>query len=167
ACVEVQGQYDDHTFDTAVARALGGQRSAQIHRARGRADAVVGELAEMGVPYDRIHHRPPAAKPTYRGVRVQILPQCVGISSEMPEWASSPEVLAESLRQVGFGEEQREVAPPAPEPEVPFGPFSFEGGLGLDLLLGGPRDAIGGGLRVGAGWGEDRGYLRVFATFGT
>ncbi len=170
SCIEVQGQYDEHTFDTAVARAMGGQRAAQIHRARGRSEAVVTELAEMGVPYDRIHHRPPPATATYRGVRVQVLVECVAPAPEaaMPGWAASPEVLAESLRATGLMEPAAP-APAAPEepPSPAVGPFSIDGTVLFDFMMSRPSDAFGFGARTGFGFGENLFYARLFFGIGT
>jgi hypothetical protein len=166
-CVEVQGQYDDHTFDTAIARSMGGQRAAQIHRARGRSEAVVTELAEMGVPYDRIRHRPPPAQPTYRGVRVQLLRDCLPppAEAEMPEWASTPEVLAENLTETGLVAGPTPAAEPRPRPVV--GPFSIDGALALGFSMSGADDAYSLGLRTAFGWGEERLYARVLFELGT
>jgi hypothetical protein len=168
SCVEVQGQYDANTFDTAVARSMGGQRAAQLHRARGRSEAVVTELAAMGVPYERIRHRPPPAEPTYRGVRVKVIRECLPPPSEteMPAWAASPEVLAGSQTETGLVAAPPPAAAPAPEPPV-VGPFSIDAALTLGFLMSDADDAFSLGLRAAFGWGEGRHYARALIALGT
>lgn len=170
ACLEVQGQYDDQVFEPAIARALGGHRAAQLHRARGRAEAVIAALADLGVAYDRIRHRPPPAAATYRGVQIRVLDDCLAAPpvAQMPAWAATPEALATSLNQAGLV-----AAPPAPvvveppPPPPPIGPLSVDGALRLDFATTRPEDSFAFGVRTAIGWGENRLYLRAILGMGT
>lgn len=163
ACAELQGQFDEKTFAPAVERALGGQRAAQLLRAQGRSDAVATELDAMGVPYARIRRRPPSPTPTYRGVRVRIVADCLDAPTQtpLPEWLASPESVA-----VALGYKPPPPAPP-PTPPAPLGPFSLDAGVGLSGLFSRPDDALGVAVVVGAGWQNETVYVRARGAFGS
>src|SRR5690606_31502384 len=131
ACLEVQGQFDDHTFAPAIERSLGSATAAQQQRARARAAEVISTLVELGAPYARVRERPPGLAPSFRGVIVRVVPGCVAAPSEpaaaleaapapqLPPWLASPEALVAALR----------AAEPEPQPEAQLqrGPWSIDG----------------------------------------
>ncbi len=173
ACIEVQGQFDDRTFGGDMRRVVGGSEAAQIQRARGRSGAVVSELVDsLGVDYTRIRERPPGTEPTYRGVRLRVVDDCLPgppPAAELPEWASSPEALEATMRQRGLVQDAPDPEPePEPEEAGPtFGPFSIDTALTLGLIQVEPNDGYTVDLRLSAGWGEDFVYARAFVGLGT
>lgn len=166
SCLEVQGQYDERTFERAVTRALGSERAAQLHRARARAEAVLSELHALGVSAERLRHRPPPAAPTYRGASVTLVAGCMPepAQAELPAWASSPEALASELKQRGLlsnpepAPQPSPLSPPSPAPQPSAAPqspppraFWIEAGAEIGGMLGDPEPFVLGGPRVGFG----------------
>lgn len=168
SCVEVQGQFDDQSFPPAVERALGGQRAAQLDRAKGRSDAVATELDTIGVPYERIRRRPPPAVASFRGVRLRVLPTCVAAAQNatLPDWLASPEAAARALdgaraKPVGVA------PPPARDPAPKVGRYSADGAASFSALITTRDDAFAFGLHAGLGVGVKRFYARIHIGAGT
>src|SRR5262245_30635270 len=115
SCLEVQGQYDERTFDQATTRALGSERAAQLQRARARAEAVLSELHALGIKAEQLRDRPPPTTPTYRGASITLVRDCIAAptAAQLPSWASTPEALAAELKQRGL---VRDPEPPSPPP---------------------------------------------------
>lgn len=171
ACLEVQGQYDDRAFPPAIERSLGSAEAAQIQRAGARAQAVITELVELGVPYGRIHEHPPARLATYRGALVRVMPNCMVdtrastapavIVNELPAWLQTPEAVAAALRVQTTADDL--VTPVAPRQ----GPWSIEGGASFAYQLSGETDAFSFAPRLGVGFSEGGAHVRVFVGAGT
>lgn len=174
SCIEIQGQYDELTFDVSVARALGSERAAQLHRARARGEAVLSELHALGVGAERLRERPPPTGPTYRGVSITLVARCLPepVSAELPSWASSPEAIASELEQRGLLQEsvpppqpsppQPSPPHPTPPPETPTDALWLAAALDLGVMLGEPTPFVLGGPQVGAGWTGEHAYARGF-----
>ncbi len=170
SCLEVQGQYDELTFDASVTRALGSERAAQLHRARARGEAVLSELHTLGVGAERLRQRPPPTGPTYRGVSITLVPQCLPepVPADLPAWASSPEAIASELEQRGLL--RAPDPPPSPPPPLfqppPSVPVRQTSGLWLDVgldagvMLGKPSPFVLGGPHAGLGWASRYAYVR-------
>jgi|GEM_PF-3236157 len=170
-CLEVQGQFDDRSFPSAIERSLGSAEAAQIQRAGARAQAVITELVERGVPYGRLRERPPARLASYRGVLVRVVPGCIpstAASSEpsmvvnaLPAWLQTPEATAAALRGAELASPPEEVVPPQ------RGPWSIEGAAAFAFQLSGETDAFSFSPRLGVGFSEGGAYVRAFLGVGT
>lgn len=169
ACLEVQGQYDDHSFPPAIERSLGSATAAQHQRARARAAEVISRLAELGTPYARVRERPPAQAPSFRGAIVRVVPGCLARTAEpapaqpllsLPAWLSSPDALASALQAI-------DDASDAPAPPPPRGPWTFDGGASFAFSMSGETDAFSFAPRLAVGWGVTDLYVRAFVGAGT
>lgn len=172
ACLEIQGQFDDHTFPPAIERSLGSATAAQQQRARARASEVTSALAELGAPYGRLRERPPSPAPTFRGVLVRLVPGCLArpaepatpevapaTAVELPAWLSSPEALAAAIRVA----QAAEVPAPAPS----RGPWTVDGAASFGFSMAGESDAFSFAPRIAVGWGITDLYVRAFVGAGT
>ena len=170
-CLEVQGQFDDRSFPLAIERSLGSAEAAQIQRAGARAQAVITELVDRGVPYSRLRERPPARLASYRGVLVRLVPGCIASSfvqteptmvvSALPAWLQTPEATAAALREAERADEPDAPAPPR------RGPWSIEGAASFAFQLSGETDAFSFSPRLGVGFSADSAYVRAFLGVGT
>lgn len=176
-CLEVQGQYDDHAFAPSIERALGSPEAAQRERGRARAQAVIAELIELGVPYARVRERPPARAPSYRGVRVSLVEGCLAptraeasetstmTTTALPGWLESADRALEAIDEA----EARRRPPPSAE-ESPAShrlPLWIEGALALGVQLAGDTDAFSLAPSLGLGYGDGGVTARLFARVGT
>ncbi len=168
-CLEVQGQFDDRSFPSAIERSLGSAEAAQLQRAGARAQAVISQLVELGVPYTRVREHPPSRLASFRGVLVRVMPGCiVGTAraeptvmvSPLPAWLQTPEATAAALREA---EGVNDVEAPSPH----RGPWSIEGAASFAFQLSGETDAFSFSPRLGVGFSEGGAHVRAFLGVGT
>lgn len=164
-CLRVQGHYDDKSFSAAVRTALGSERAAELHRARGRGETVMSELFALGVPPARIISVPPPTSPTFRGVLLTFDAECVPAPAEppppppQPEWTQSPEAMATALKQTGMFDAEK--TPSAPTP-TPLSAWWLDGELAAGFMAREPSDLVYAALRPGVGVGGERWFARGF-----
>lgn len=174
-CLEIQGQYDDHSFAPSIERALGSAEAAQRERARARAQAVIAELVDLGVPYARLREQPPARAASYRGARVRLVAGCAppardaasttAAPTELPAWLSTPDAALAAIDQA---ERRLRPTPDATPPPAPRrGPLWLEGALALGAQLAGDTDAFSLAPSLALGYGVDDVTARLFVRVGT
>lgn len=161
-CIEIQGQFDELAFSPGVIAAFGSEEAAQKARARARADAVREKLEEKGVGPERLRQRSPGASPTFRGVRLTLLSECLP-RAELSE--SDRQALAEARAIIANPptrtvEVVREVKVPTGGFDLPF-PLYTEAGLhgGLAFPEAGP--ALSPIVSVAIGGKVDQVYGRM------
>lgn len=113
ACLEVEGRHDDRLFPPEVVRAFGGQEAAQAARARGRATLALQELRGRGVPADRLREVPPPAGPSFRGVSIRLVPDCLPAAAQLSD--EDRRLLDEARALI----EEKKATPPPPPPAPP------------------------------------------------
>ncbi len=168
ACVAVQGRYDATPFEGSVSKALGGETPAQLLRARGRALRVLSRLHDLGVAPNRLLERPPPTGPSFRGVHLELLADClpappepVVIAPLAPDAGQIRVVVDEAMAERGVGSPTVvKVAMPSAA-DAP-GPWWFSaGGAAVGLLADGVDTGFVGEARVGFGWTGPQTYGRI------
>ncbi len=166
SCVAVQGRFDATPFDGPVGQAVGGQLAAQNLRARGRALRVLSWFYEAGIAPMRIRERPPPSKPSFRGVFVSLMHEC--LPAEQP-----PQIIVQERRappgELGevFGAGRPPPPPQVIRVEIPrreddAGPWFLAVGAGVGgLFADGVEDVARLLTRVGAGWAGELSYAHL------
>ncbi len=165
ACVTVQGQFDNVKAEAGVARAFGSSEAVQSTRARGRASIVASKLHDLGVPPDQIREMPPPGEPSWRGVEITLIHDCLAVVSAVGRTSIPPELT--ELRPEAQAQPK---PPPAPAQVVPVvvdrgptlpGQFRLEAALDGDGTLGGEDPSVSSIIRGGVGWHLDRIYAHA------
>lgn len=150
ACLTIQGQFDTTHFPDSVVSGFGSELATQQTRARGRAGLVESKLHELEVASERLRQLPPPTRPSFRGVKVALLLDCIAVPAEPVAAPNEPPHQKEEVST-----DSQEVMPP--EPDLP-GPFWLQVGLSGRLRFDEPDDIVSGLLSVGAGWKSEHWY---------
>ncbi len=173
----MQGRFDEMRFEGAVGDALGSQTAAQGLRAQGRALRVVSWLHDAGVAPNRIRELPPPSTPSWRGVQVSLLPDCVPAPEPVAATPDAEQVrvaVREALEKEPELAEGRaphtiQVTLPPPEPDEP-GPWWLSAGGGVGGMFADGTDDVAAGItRLGVGRTDVHTYvyLQTGLTFGS
>lgn len=142
--------------------AFGSEEAAQRARARARADAVQAKLEERGLAPGRLRQRAPGASPTFRGVELTFVPDCLPLgelSEDQRQALAEARAILENppTRTV---EVLREVEVPSGGLALPL-PLFAETGLHGGLAFPQAGAAFSPQLSVALGGRVDPAYGRV------
>ncbi len=163
-CLEVQGQFDDRSFSKELTQALGGELAAQAFRAQGRAQRAMSELGRLGVRARQLVYVPAGEQPTFRGVVIKVVPECLARATPAP--ASAPNPPPERIIERHIVHERIHVdGPPATIPEDALRGV-LEAGLGASVTSiedrsNDKRVAAAGLLGIGGAIEQGRWYGRA------
>lgn len=182
-CLEIQGQYDDIPFSEEIIAAVGSLETAQSARAMGRATAVVTKLSELGVPINRLQVIAPPIQPSFRGVGLTLIDDCVDmvdddytslIAKELEKLRAEQsekycsKVVVEDLAlsiasQLKKHEHTKPIPGPGPMPSKHH--FWLSAGIDFNLWVVSPTDSpstfFSSVFRIGAGWQNELLYARL------
>lgn len=170
ACVLVQGHYDEEPFMPLIVRVFGSLQAAQMVRAGGRAARVVAWLYGERVAGDQLRRIPAPPRPTFRGVEVVVVPNCMPGPAVVGRAEGAAGLVGRSgnfgWRTTADGRLLAEAPAVAPAVASEAGVFPFGrpwigiavGADGLDLS---PDDVFAGAVGLELGWLWDPAYARV------
>lgn len=149
ACLEVQGQFDEAHFSKTVTDAFGGSEGVQNIRAQSRASKIVSVLYQLGVGATHLREVPPPSGPTYRGVAITLVSEC--LAQPPPPLVVAPASLPAS-----------QPVAVAPVPKVRRTNRVWLGaGLNLSLWVDKPDNTFAAVVQGAGGWNDKWLYARA------